>query len=86
MEDPLMRDVYEVTLSYTFLSVLPLPLRSSKSETDSVSLCCSRARRDDYGNLVPAESPISGMNPIKKSKVPKPQAVAAPGGDMALLA
>ncbi|KDE02595.1 hypothetical protein MVLG_06857 [Microbotryum lychnidis-dioicae p1A1 Lamole] len=37
LEDPLMRDVQEVTLSYTFF----------------------RARRDHFGNLVPAEAELS---------------------------
>ncbi|ORY50691.1 cytochrome c oxidase assembly protein CtaG/Cox11-domain-containing protein [Leucosporidium creatinivorum] len=37
LDDPLMRDVREVTLSYTFF----------------------RARRDNYGNLVPSEGPLA---------------------------
>ncbi|KAL8286994.1 hypothetical protein RQP46_004000 [Phenoliferia psychrophenolica] len=37
LDDPLMKDVREVTLSYTFF----------------------RARRDGYGNLVPAEGPLA---------------------------
>ncbi|GAA5908738.1 hypothetical protein JCM6882_008191 [Rhodosporidiobolus microsporus] len=42
VDDPDMRDVKEVTLSYTFF----------------------RARRDSYGNLVPAEGPLSVANSV----------------------
>ncbi|GAA5927033.1 Cox11p [Sporobolomyces koalae] len=42
VDDPLMKDVREVTLSYTFF----------------------RARRDSYGNLVPAEGPLAVANSV----------------------
>ncbi|GAA5991056.1 hypothetical protein JCM10908_006518 [Rhodotorula pacifica] len=45
VDDPLMKDVREVTLSYTFF----------------------RARRDSYGNLVPAEGPLAVANSVPAS-------------------
>ncbi|GAA6028745.1 hypothetical protein JCM8097_007374 [Rhodosporidiobolus ruineniae] len=42
VDDPLMKDVREVTLSYTFF----------------------RARRDKFGNLVPAEGPLSVVDSV----------------------
>ncbi|POY73253.1 hypothetical protein BMF94_3587 [Rhodotorula taiwanensis] len=45
VDDPLMKDVREVTLSYTFF----------------------RARRDSYGNLVPAEGPLAVADSVPAS-------------------
>ncbi|GAA5825223.1 hypothetical protein JCM3770_001837, partial [Rhodotorula araucariae] len=42
VDDPQMKDVREVTLSYTFF----------------------RARRDSFGNLVPADGPLAVANSV----------------------
>ena len=52
MEDPNMRDIDEVTLSYTFLYVFARA-RQDNYGADKTS---SRARRDKWGNLVPVEA------------------------------
>ena len=49
-----MKNVHEVTLSYTFLSV-----HSSRSLSTADTSTHSRARRDSYGNLVPSEGPLA---------------------------
>lgn len=67
-----MKDIREVTLSYTFLcvpasfSLSPARLSSVDSSADSPTLQCSRARRDSFGNLVPAEGPlaVAGSAPV----------------------
>lgn len=53
--------------SFLYFLVRHLPALLVEEELTNVD---SRARRDDYGNLVPAESPISGMNPVKTAKRP----------------
>lgn len=56
-----MRDVYEVTLSYTFLYdiIISSQLFLLRPNADlSWTFFRSRARRDSYGNLVPAEFPL----------------------------